>query len=83
MSVINKVLRDLDKRQGAAAATPVDAAGVRIGTAEIYRAAISIQNSWNFQSGATRYDRWDYETELEAAIDAEVFHASHTYRRYS
>lgn len=35
MSVINKVLRDLDKRQGAAAATPVDAAGVRIGTASV------------------------------------------------
>lgn len=47
---------------------------------EMLRAAISIQNSWNFHSGTSRYDRWDYELDLEAAIAAEVFHASHPYR---
>ncbi len=35
MSVINKVLRDLDKRQGAAAATAVDLDGVRSGTTSV------------------------------------------------
>lgn len=35
MSVINKVLRDLDKRQGVAATTSADAGGVRSGTASV------------------------------------------------
>lgn len=35
MSVINKVLRDLDKRQGAATATSVEVGGVRSGTTSV------------------------------------------------
>jgi len=50
---------------------------------EQMRAATSIQNTWNFAAGTTRYDRWDYEMELKAAIAAEVFHASHLYRLHS